>query len=62
MKHRKLALTESEEEEFKVLLEAGALNEIAEEYCVSYREAYFIRKGKITPSYAVDNTPITRWF
>lgn len=63
MRNRTLRLTDEEELELKDLMEAGVLNPICEEYGVtSYREAYFIYKGKITPGFQVDNAPITRWF
>lgn len=63
MKNRVLKLTQEEEAELKELTDLGALNYIIDEQgLTSYREAYFIYKGKNMPSYNVDNAPITRWF
>ena len=62
MKKRILALNQEEELECALLIDSGVLNAVAEHYCVSYREAYFIHKGKIAPSYSVDDCSLTRWF
>ena len=60
---RRLLLSADEESEFRKLLddEADPLRPIVEHYRVSYREAYFIHKGKITPSFAVDDASLSRW-
>lgn len=62
MRVRTLKLSAFEESELKELTEAGVLNDIAEHYKVSYREAYFIHKGKIMPSFAVDDMSLSRFF
>lgn len=61
VKKRRLNLTVEEDIEFRELLEAGTLNPIAEHYSVTYLEAYHIHKGKIMPSYAVDDASLSRW-
>ena len=62
MRSRTLALSAEEEEELRILCDSGELNSVADHYKVSYREAYFIYKGKCCPSYEVDDSSLSRWF
>ena len=61
LKRRKMTLTPEEEIEFQAMCDDGSLDSIREEHCCSYRNAYFILKGKMSPAWSVDNAPITRW-
>ena len=61
MRNRVLKLSEVEELEFQQLLDNGGLIIVAEENNCSYREAYFILKGKLTPPFDSENNNLMGW-